>query len=684
MGEPVEAMGEFASVKLPSPPQRLIVRASALAPLDVDSDGLNSLEEAILGTNPRLPDSDRDRVSDGVEFAIGSDPLDASSNGRYLQPSSFNRRINQEAHEQMGRMLDEGIAVFAFHPDGGWVIVTEKGNKFARSIPTECNQKLEEFLARGHHIRSIAFPPGGGNRWVIVTDQTLAARNIPNEAYQKLLDFQNDDREIRCVAFPYERFTDNSWVIVADDDFSARNIDDEAYQVMRNLFQYPRPGRAKSRPIHFIAFEPGGGWTILAEDYYFARNIDDGCFQQMGNYYNQLRENAIVAFDPDGDGWSVIANDKLPARLLKDPIETFESSVGGKSIWPRMRDANVPGVSVAVVIDNELTWSAGYGHLADGADAATHPESMFQAASISKVVTAIGMHKLIDEGEINLTDDIRDDLNVTIPARGCLSGDPDMVLRDVLRHRSSVMGRGTTFPLTNCGVFLSGGGGYEGYAASENLPTLNQIIAGSGPTNSSPITRSRSGGTFSYSGDGYTLLQKLVQDLTDESFSFWMRNEILVPTGMNDSYFQISLPPSYFDDRQVAAGHDFNGDRISGDRRRYPEFAAAGLYSNAEDLARMIIMLNNNGKVGKKTVLSQTGRDNLVLNGIGVFRSNGNISATNNLYTHGGTNSGFRSIFIGFPAIDAGIVVMTNGDSNVGMGNFREEVAQAVIDAYGW
>ncbi len=43
--------------------------------LDRDGDGLLDCEEAILGTNPKIPDTDRDRIPDGLEFIFGSDPL---------------------------------------------------------------------------------------------------------------------------------------------------------------------------------------------------------------------------------------------------------------------------------------------------------------------------------------------------------------------------------------------------------------------------------------------------------------------------------------------------------------------------------------------------------------------------------------------------------------------------------
>ena len=474
-------------------------------------------------------------------------------------------------------------------------------------------------------------------------------------------------------------------MIIADEDVYARNIDDEAYQIIRNFMQKPHPLAPRSRPVHDIAFEPGGGWVVLAEDAFYARNVDDEAFQKMNDFSDDARQIDIVAFDPDADGWSIISNDRYETRPGDDEIETFEENVGGKSISDRRRDYNVPGVSVAVVSNNQLAWSTAYGHLADGADAAAHPESLYQAASISKVLAAIGLHKLVDDGEVALGDDIRADLSVSVPTRSCLSGDPPIVLREVLNHRSSVMGRGTTFPTNVCSGFSNGGGGYGGYHVDDDLPSLDQIIAGSGPTNTDPITRSRSDGSgFSYSGDGFTLLQKLVADLTGRSFADWMHDEILDPMGMHDSFFSTSVPQSYLDDRQVAAGHTASGDRISGDRRRYPEFAAAGLYSTARDLARVVVMLNADGAIDGNTILSQSARDALVDNGVGLFTNGGagGLSANSDYYAHGGTNRGFRSLLVGFPDKNAGVVVMTNGDA--GGSDFREELVQSVVDAYGW
>ncbi|MFC7641023.1 serine hydrolase [Streptosporangium lutulentum] len=76
-------------------------------------------------------------------------------------------------------------------------------------------------------------------------------------------------------------------------------------------------------------------------------------------------------------------------------MRQFENAVGGSTIWQRMSAYRTPGVAVAVVVGNKIAWSTGYGWLEAGGAAAAHPETAFQAASISKAVTAIGVLRLL-------------------------------------------------------------------------------------------------------------------------------------------------------------------------------------------------------------------------------------------------------------------------------------------------
>lgn len=630
---------------------------------------------SILLINYACEEIDQEEIKEGLEEL-----------NRIADPVKYDQGISSEATTELARLLPEEIATFAMHPDGGWVIVTKSGQKFARNIPEDCNTQLELFLANGHQIRCVAFPTQGGNRWVILTDKAKFARNISEDCNTKLEQYYDRGVEVHSVAFSWKAPQNDSWVILTEEGSFSRNIDDECFQILKNLEEEARPGDGPSRPVHFVAFDPdGNGWAILAKDYYFTRNIDNDCFIQLGAHYQAKHENAILAFDPDQEGFAIVANEKFNTRLPKDEITSFESNIAGQLLWPRMRDTfKVPGISVAVVIDNQLAWSTAYGYIKKGGKAAVHPNTIFQAASISKVFAAIGAHQMVDDGLINLNSDIQQSLSVTIPHRSCLGNTaPAIILQDILNHRSPVNGHDTTFPVDSCQNFTprSFGGGYGGYHLNTNLPSLAQIIAGTGTTNSQPIMLSRNRGSFSYSGPAFTLLQQLTQDLSGQSYAQWQANRILAPLEMEDSYMQPTVPQAYFDQKLVATGHTENGVVINGERRKYPELAAAGLYSTAEDLTNLVIMLNNNGQYKNNRLLSIASHNALVNQNIGINSSDG-VTASNTYVSHGGTNTGFRSLFLAFPSLNTGIVVMTNGDADGP--RFRAEIAQAIVDAYGW
>lgn len=89
-----------------------------------------------------------------------------------------------------------------------------------------------------------------------------------------------------------------------------------------------------------------------------------------------------------------------------------------------------------------------------------------------------------------------------------------------------------------------------------------------------------------------------------------------------------------------------------------------------------------------KTILTSTNANQL-RGGIGVNTSDSKISGNKNgYYCHGGTNEGYRAFIIGFSTLtgnpnsisNGGIVIMTNVDNT----DFRYELVNAVIKAYGW
>ncbi len=586
----------------------------------------------------------------------------------------FNRRIPDEAHQKMGELAKYGITTFSFTPTGGWVMVTRDGRYFARGIPDECYQKLGEFVKKRAQVHCIAFPAEGGNRWVIATNKGIFARGVPDECYQTILDLKSKGREITHVAFAPAG--GNRWVVIADGKFMARNIDDECYQMMRNLSQARKVTRVEFR-------KKNNGWLVVAENEMHARRIDDECYEKLGKIRSAgwLLQN--VAFCPVNDCWSIYSHIKA-GSYPEDRARVVESSIpkgrGTTNIWARMNDYQVPGCAIAVVDGNKRAWSCGYGFLERGVSSgATHPESRFQAASLSKPVAALGVMKLTEDTDIEVTDDIRGLLNWTLPTRSCLTPTNSPTIDRILRHRGGIIGRNTTNPTAACSGFDEGGGGFAGYAEGKALPSLLDILKGKG-TNSPPVELTTDPGSkYSYSGAGFVLLQRMIEEQASGSFAQYMQQRILGPLGMKHSAYTVSVPNSWITDKQVAAGHKSNGTVIAGKRNRYPEFAAAGLYTSVDDLSKVLVFLNrawvSNSVPGPlkqpsvKTLLSGRG-----------FAVSGSSTSKDFAYSHNGSNYGFRCTMAGFPNRAAGYVIMTNGES----GDFVADVKSAITKAYGW
>ncbi len=166
----------------------------------------------------------------------------------------FNRHILDEAHTVMGQLAPQGITSFSFTPSNGLVMVTQSGEYFAHGIPDECFSKLGQMMANGTRIHCIAFPPAGGNQWVITGDNDLFARNIDGECYQMMRNLTQGGRRITRVAFPYT----GGWTVVAQDEFHARGIDNECFQQMQNF-------AAGGWQLHNVAFSPqNNGWSLCS------------------------------------------------------------------------------------------------------------------------------------------------------------------------------------------------------------------------------------------------------------------------------------------------------------------------------------------------------------------------------------------------------------------------------------
>ncbi|MEU7588411.1 serine hydrolase domain-containing protein [Micromonospora sp. NPDC049230] len=232
-----------------------------------------------------------------------------------------------------------------------------------------------------------------------------------------------------------------------------------------------------------------------------------------------------------------------------------------------MSGYQVPGVSIAVGHLDGRVWAAGYGVTGGATSTPVTAGTAFAACSISKHVAAFGTLRLVQDGVLALDADIRAYLT-SWRLLDRAGRQPAVTVRQLLAHTA---GLSDTW--------------YRGYAA-DRVPSLSQVLDGSGPTTTAPVRSALlPGSRFRYSGSHYAVLQQLLVDATGTPFEDLMRTLVLDPVAMADSSFDQRFPHQRPD--LVARGHHGGGTPVPGGWRTQPELAAAGLWSTPTDLLRL-------------------------------------------------------------------------------------------------
>ena len=335
------------------------------------------------------------------------------------------------------------------------------------------------------------------------------------------------------------------------------------------------------------------------------------------------------------------------------------------SLYDRMKMYHVPGVSVALIENNRVIWAKAYGIIRSDTSDSISVSTVFQAASLSKPVTATVTMMLAEQGRLDLDKPVNSVLSQwQIPENDYTKNDA-ITPRMILLHTS--------------GLNVSG---FRGYEISDSIPSIIEILNGIPPANNDAvIPRFVPGSRWSYSGGGYMVLQLLLEEVTCISFPELMKKYLFEPLHMNNSTFEQPLP----DDRQMnaAKGHLSNGSVVKGNWHVYPEQAAAGLWTTPYDLATFIVSLQKSVSGDSTLLMSKKTATEMLSKYIGdmglgyLVRNEGeNLAITFN-----GGNAGYRCDFFAYLYKGKGAVIMTNSDNGQGLIN---ELYRSIADIYGW
>ena len=354
---------------------------------------------------------------------------------------------------------------------------------------------------------------------------------------------------------------------------------------------------------------------------------------------------------------------------IDDVVAAVETSLRTKSgvatLADRIAELSVPGVAVAVVRNGVVFGSFAWGLTPDGHVMTT--STLTQVGSVSKSVAAVGAMRLAADGKLPWDADITPSLtSYTLPP-GAQSVDHPVTLAGLLSHTAG----------TNVD-------GFPGYPSATEAATLLEVLAGQGNTDAVRVV-TEPGARFAYSGGGYELVEQAMLDASGAAdFNSLMRELVFGPAGMVDSRYALDLPA---DVALRATAGSTDGEQLPQRWQAYPESAAAGLWTTADDLGRFLAALTASMSGTDETLLPTAWAQRMITGvkyagrgvqvGYGLF-----LSAAGQEFGHDGANVGYNTSIAGTVDGRFAIAVVTNADA--GGLTLAEEVIETVATTMGW
>jgi CubicO group peptidase (beta-lactamase class C family) len=330
----------------------------------------------------------------------------------------------------------------------------------------------------------------------------------------------------------------------------------------------------------------------------------------------------------------------------------------------------IPGVSAAVVYDQQLLWSAGFGYADLSRKTPATPSTIYSICSISKLFTGIGVMQLRDEGKLRIDDPVARYIPWFKIKRSDPLG-PEITIEGLLTH-SSGLPRESDFPYWTGPEF--------------NFPTREQVKE----RLASQETLYPAETYFQYSNLGLTLAGELVASVSGEPYETYVTKHILGPLGLKSTTPEL---PQKERGGRLATG--YSALLRDGTRVPVPFFMArgiapaAGYASTAEDLAQFaawqfrVLERKGGEEVLKANTLREMQRVHWVdpdletMWGLGfsVSKNDGKV-----FVGHGGSCPGFRTQLLLKPDEKLATIFLANAQG-VYTGEFVQQMYNIVAPA---
>lgn len=309
-----------------------------------------------------------------------------------------------------------------------------------------------------------------------------------------------------------------------------------------------------------------------------------------------------------------------------------------------MKQASIPGLSIAVIREGRLLWHGSFGVKNVKTNEPVTGETIFEAASLTKPLFAYAVMKLVEEGVFTLDTPL-------------INYIPEKLLEEnLLTHPLLLEGfQLEKFKKVTSRHVLSHSSGLPHGERGKPYPIFFEP-----------------GEKYKYSAGGYYYLQLVVERLKNKPLEQIIQEYVLGPLEMKSS--SMVWREDY--ESRAAVGHNFLGETTGEFRKRTRAHAAATLYTTAEDYARFVVAVLNDTGLKSSTVREmltpQVNVDKQVFWSLG-FGTQKNSAG--DCFWQWGDYGTFRNYIVAFKKEKIGVVYLTNSFNGLSIGDELVELA---------
>jgi len=326
-----------------------------------------------------------------------------------------------------------------------------------------------------------------------------------------------------------------------------------------------------------------------------------------------------------------------------------------------------PGISLAVVKDGRIIYQKGFGWADEPRNIPMTSESVCHWWSITKIVTAIAILQLRDQGKLKLDDSVRTYVpffDVCYPT----AHSKRVTIGHLLTHSSG---------LPDPGWRIIGWIHHDGDPPVNQTELIKNVLPNFSTLEFEPGEDAR------YTNIGYMVLGAIIEKVTGQTYEDYVREKVLKPLALNHTDFLYTKAMQPYEAAGshpvynamtlllplVAASYirESSGNHIWFERVYTDQTPSTGLIGSATDAARLVAAYLNGGELdghrilSKKSIYAMTKEDHIMKGtrgqGIGwqIYDDHGQL-----MIQHSGGGPGFRTEMKLFPEKNLGLVLFTN------------------------